>query len=34
MDDLIILIVSIIALVLLNWPEKMENKNHKATSTE
>jgi hypothetical protein len=33
MDDLL-LITSIIALVLLHWPEKRENKNHQTSSAE
>ena len=34
MDDLIILIISIITLVLLHWPEKTENKNQQTTSSQ
>ncbi len=34
MNDLIILLLSIITLVLLHWPEKTENKNQQISSTK
>ncbi len=34
MDDLIILLLSIITLALLHWPEKTENKDQQTSSNE